>query len=123
MIQLVIHPYRLKDIWAFDHEHDTTIGEGLLNGTEVVIDRYYKELTGQQPVPGSKMTFALNTEYFPEATTFLELLSTNKEGSIYIDANTGMKVWLCPWLQGYFGEVPAVIFVEAKPSDNLSNVV
>lgn len=112
-MKLVVHPYKSpRKIWAFDHEHNNTKGEGLMNGTEKVIDCYYYNLTGKQPVPGDRMKFTLDTEPFPEATTFLTLQETDKNGSVYKDKLTGMEVWLCPWLQGYFGNVPETIYIQ-----------
>jgi hypothetical protein len=26
-----------------------------------------------------------------------------------------LPVWLCPWLQGYFGEVPDEIYIKVRP--------
>lgn len=83
-----------------------------MNGTEEVIDFYFQNLTGKPPVPGDRMKFTLDTEYFPEATTFLSLQETDENGSVYMDERTEMQVWLCPWLQGYFGEVPQTIYIQ-----------
>lgn len=110
---LTVQPYKtLQGIWEFDHEHNNTVGEGLLNGTETVIDTYYQKLTGEVPVPGDQMQFTLDTEPFPEAVTHLTLQETDEFGSVYTDKMTGMTVWLCPWLQGYFGEVPQTIYIQ-----------
>lgn len=112
-MKLTVFPYKTAfGIWAFDHDHNNTVAEGLLNGTELVIDAYYKSLTGKDPQPGSKMRFDLATEPFPEATTQLNLVRTDENGSDYVDKLTGMDVWLCPWLQGFFGHVPEVIYIK-----------
>jgi hypothetical protein len=112
-MKLIVQPYKtIQGIWEFDHEHNDTVGEGLLNGTEKVIDAYYYCLTKEAPTPGNQMQFTLDTEPFPEAVTFLTLQETDEVGSVYTDKMTGMTVWLCPWLQGYFGEVPRTIFIQ-----------
>jgi hypothetical protein len=112
-MRLVVQPYKTaQGIWEFDHDHNNTVGEGLLNGTEDVIDVYYQNLTGKAPIPGNQMQFTLDTEPFSEATTFLTLQRTDQNGSVYTDRQTEMEVWLCPWLQGYFGEVPHTIYIK-----------
>lgn len=109
---LVVVPYKTTSgIWAFDHEHQNTVAEGLLNGTELVIDHYFKVITGQSPVPSDTIKITLSTRPFPEAITTLHFVSTNPEGTDYVDSATNMDIWLCPWLQGYFGHVPRTIYV------------
>lgn len=111
-MKLTVNPYKTSyGIWAFDHEHGDTVGEGLLNGTEIVIDTYFQNLTGRPPEVGDKMVFVLDTEPFPEATTFLTYTGGDEDGSVFTDKLTGMEVWLCPWLQGFFGYVPKTIFI------------
>ena len=116
-MQLTVHPYRTRQgVWAFNHDHKNTVGELLLNGTELVIDTYYKILTGRDPNQGDRITFLLSTEPFtdPDAATVLTLTGGDDEGSNYVDQHTGMPLWLCPWLQGFFGYVPDTIYV--RPS-------
>lgn len=114
-MNLVVLPYKTEHgIWAFDHDHNSTVEEGLLNGTEVVIDRYFETLTGEPPEVGSQMKFTLDTEPFPEATTALDIVSTSETGTFYVDRLTEMSVWLCPWLQGFFGHVPETIYVRPE---------
>ena len=97
--------------WAFDHEHQDTIGEALLNGTEKVIDDYYFICTNQNAVHEDKIKFWLSTESFESSVTHLTLVSTDDDGSYYLDDLTKASVWLCPWLQGYFNEVPDKLYV------------
>ena len=110
-MRLIVNPYKTtQGIWAFDHAHGDTVGEALMNGTEAAIDYYYYLATGNQPKVGDQMTFTLDTDPFPEAITALEFISTNDSGTNYKDRLTDMPVWLCPWLQGFFGAVPPVIY-------------
>lgn len=111
-MRLEVQPYKSpRKIWTFDHEHNQTKGEGLLNGTELVIDEYFRNLAGRDPIPGDQMRFILDTEPFAEATTVLIRTGGDENGTTYIDQMTGMPVWLCPWLQGYFGYVPDFIYI------------
>jgi hypothetical protein len=113
-MQLTVHPYRTRqDVWAFNHNHNNTVGELLMNGTELVIDAYYKALTGQDPKQGDRITFLLSTEPITvmESVTTLTYSGGDENGSHFVDQKTGMPLWLCPWLQGFFGHVPHTIYV------------
>lgn len=121
-MDLIIYPYRLQDgSWAFDHDHNNTIGEGLINGTDKVLDAYFVELNlnGESPVPGDKLKVKVSTIpfFFIDSTagqvihTALDLVTRDYGGSTYIDRRTQREVWLCPWLQGYFGFVPKSLYV------------
>lgn len=101
-------------IWAFDHEHQNTVSEALCNGTESVIDWYYEMLNETKPIPGNKIHFYLDTEPFQSAITEIKLIDTDEFGSVYKDKFSSMSLWLCPWLQGYFGEVPNVIYIHCE---------
>ena len=64
------------------------------------------------PIVGDKIGFYLSTEKLESATTQINLRETSEFGSYYIDQLSELEVWLCPWLQGYFGEVPQRIYIE-----------
>lgn len=111
-MKLKILAYKSESgIWAFDHEHQDTVAEALCNGTENVIDWYFEMLNERKPVVSDKIYFALDTEPFNESITEIKLVETDQYGSVYKDKVSGMNLWLCPWLQGYFGEVPEIIYV------------
>lgn len=118
-MELTIFPYKTQStIWAFDHEHQNTKAEGLLNGTELVLDAYFQLLNKQTPRPGDRLKVIASTDDYvtPKdgsnpAITCLSLLSSDEYGSVYEDECSNKLVWLCPWLQGYFGEVPDLIYV------------
>lgn len=118
-MNLTIQPYRLEAIWAFDHPHNQTVGEELTNGTELAIDHYYRLVTGRDPQKGSTLQFTLDTKPFSDAITTLVLQETDQFGSTYTDTLTEMPVWLCPWLQGFFGAVPSTIYVSVKALDSV----
>lgn len=98
-------------IWAFDHDHKNTIAEALCNGTEHVIDWYYEMLNETKPVSGDKIHFYLNTDKFDYAISEINLIKTEQFGSTYKDKLSSMQLWLCPWLQGYFNEVPKKMYI------------
>lgn len=111
-MELKITAYKTEsEIWAFDHKHENTIEEALCNGTEYVIDWYYEMLNETKPIIGDKINFYLNTEEFEGSITEIKLIETDEFGSVYKDKLSSMELWLCPWLQGYFGEVPDMIYI------------
>lgn len=100
------------EIWAFDHEHQNTEYEALCNGTELVLDWYFEVLNYKKPISGDRLEIQLATEnelIYPISE--LNLIQTCDTGSVYVDKFSGKEVWLCPWLQGYFGHVPEHIQV------------
>ena len=111
---IVLAQKRTDGLYHFNHPHNDTIEELLCNGTEKAIDTHYYFLTGRNPVPGNTIQITLNTEE-PENEddydTFLTLQETDEEGSTYFDEILYCDVWLCPWLQGFFGEVPEKIYI------------
>ncbi len=106
---------REDDLYHFNHPHNDTVEELLCNGTEKVIDTHYYFITAKNPIPGDEIEITLTTEK-PENEddydTYLTLQETDDEGSTYLDEVVCDKVWLCPWLQGFFGEVPDEIYIK-----------
>lgn len=101
--------------WAFDHEHMNTVGEPLCNGTELVMDEYFKIDMKRDPVVGDQMFVQVDTEDFEDSDTVLSFQSTNDEGTVYLDMVLFENVWLCPWLQSYFGYKPDTLYAKLKP--------
>ena len=61
------------------------------------------------------MEIILNTEEPADYDTLLVKEVSDEEGTTYTDTTLCAPLWLCPWLQGYFGEVPEEIFVKVRP--------
>ena len=121
-MNLYIDCKRTSTCWVFDHEHQNTIDEPLCNGTENVIDHYYELFKGDKPEVGDRLCFFISTEKFPDSTSKLELLDSSDYGSNFVDNFSKMKVWLCPWLQGYFGFVPSRIYFKCElPFEGVSD--
>lgn len=124
-MDLGIVAYRLEDgLWAFDYEPNDTIEELLCNGTEEVIDSYYYFSTGKDAVAGDRMRIHLSDEEPDDWDTVLTFQYGDADGSTYMDEVMCAKVWLCPWLQGYFGYIPGHIWVSIDPvNDGLEHFV
>ena len=119
-MNLFITARKTPTCWVFDHEHQNTVNEALCNGTELAIDWYYQSIENKTPIIGDQLEFYLSTEKFEDAITKVELIETDEVGSTYKDSLSGMTIWLCPWLQGYFGEVPQKIYVSCFPVRTIS---
>lgn len=108
--------YRLDSgAWAFDHEHMNTVAEPLCNGTELVMDQYFEIDMKRKPISGDQMQVSVSVEDFEESDTVLSLQSTNDSGTTYLDMVLFENVWLCPWLQSYFGYKPDTLYVKLTP--------
>ena len=115
-MELTIVAYKLEDgLWAFDHPHNDTVQELLLNGTEEAIDEHFYFGTGRHAVEKDQMEIILNTEEPTDYDTLLVKEVGDEEGTTYTDTTLCAPVWLCNWLLGYFGEVPEEIFVKVRP--------
>jgi hypothetical protein len=115
-MELTIVAYKLEDgLWAFDHPHNNTVQELLLNGTEEAIDEHFYFESGRHAVEKDQMEIILNTEEPADYDTLLVKEVSDDDGTTYMDTTLCIPVWLCPWLQGYFGEVPEEIFVKVRP--------
>jgi hypothetical protein len=102
-------------IWVFDHEHQNTVAEPLCNGTELVLDEYFRIGMNRDSKPNDKMEVFVSTEDFEESDTVLSFQSTNDSGTVYLDMVLFEEVWLCPWLQSYFGYKPTELYVKLTP--------
>lgn len=110
-------------IWVFDHEHLNTVAEPLCNGTELVLDEYFQIDMGRDPNPNDQMHVVVDTEDFGDSDTVLSLQSTNDVGTTYLDMVLFEEVWLCPWLQSYFGYKPNELYVKLTPvNPGLKNI-
>ena len=91
--------------------------EALCNGTEKVIDYYFKQLNGKSPETKDSISMTVSTTKSDEYLYTTKLEYDGPDGSMqgssnYTDVNTGKTVWLCPVLQVMFGTVPPVLYVK-----------
>jgi len=115
-MELTIVAYKLEDgLWAFDHPHNNTVQELLLNGTEEAIDEHFYFESGRYPVEKDQMEIILNTEEPTDYDTLLVKEVSDEEGTTYTDTTLCIPVWLCNWNQGYFGFVPEELYVKVRP--------
>jgi hypothetical protein len=118
-MELTVIAYKLEDgLWAFDHPHNNTVQELLMNGTEEAIDEHFYLDMGRHAVTNDKIEIILNTEQPVDYDTLLVKEISDDEGTTYTDTTLCIPVWLCPWLQGYFGSIPEELYVNVRPINN-----
>lgn len=110
----VIAVKRDDGLYHFDHSHKDTVEELLCNGTEKVIDDHFYFSSNRYAKAGDKIEISLFLTEPEDYDTLLTLQSTDDEGSVYLDTVLCDDVWLCPWLQGYFGYVPDEIYIKVR---------
>ena len=116
MKELTIIAVKREDgLYHFNHLHNETVEELLMNGTEESIDEHYYFITGHNPVEGDEVEITLYLEEPKDYDTLLVKEITDEEGTTYTDTTMCVPVWLCPWLQGYFGFVPEEIYIKVNP--------
>ena len=111
-MQLNLTAIKKDSIWVFDHEHQNTVEEPLCNGTELVLNEYYEIDMSRSAKKGDRLDIIVSTVSFDQYDTELQLQKTDDEGSVYLDTELYEKVWLCPWLQSYFGNIPEKLYVK-----------
>lgn len=123
-MKIEITAYKTKSgVWAFDHEHQNTVAEPLCNGTELVLDEYFRIEMKRDAKPNDQMKIIADTEDFTDSDTVLSFQSTNESGTVYLDMVLFEEVWLCPWLQSYFGHKPSELYVKLSPvNPGLKNI-
>lgn len=115
-MKIEITAYKTKSgVWVFDHEHQNTVAEPLCNGTELVLDEYFRIEMKRDAKPSDQMEIIADTEDFTDSDTVLSFQSTNDSGTVYLDMVLFEEVWLCPWLQSYFGYKPSELYVKLTP--------
>jgi hypothetical protein len=115
-MELTIIAYKLFDgMWAFNHPHNDTVQELLMNGTEEAIDEHFYFGTGRHAVENDQMEIILNTEEPADYDTLLVKEVNDADGTTYMDTTLCIPVWLCNWNQGYFGFVPEELYVKVRP--------
>jgi hypothetical protein len=115
-MDLNIVAYKLpNNLWAFDYEPNNTVEELLMNGTEEVIDSYYYFIVGEDANPGDKIKIYLSDKEISDWDTILSIECGDEQGTTYSDAVMCSNVWLCKWLDNYFGHLPETIWVRITP--------
>ena len=115
-MELTVTAVKREDgLYHFNHSHNDTVEELLMNGTEEVLDEHYYFFTHKFPISGDEIEIILNTEEPADYDTLLVKEVSDDDGTTYTDTTLCSPVWLCPWLEGYFGHRPDEIYIKLKP--------
>ena len=99
----VVSIKREDNLYHFNHPHNDTVEELLMNGTEVAIDEHCFFKTGKYPIEGDEVEISLFLGEPDDYDTLLVKEVSDEDGTTYTDTTLCIPVWLCPWNQGYFG--------------------
>jgi len=115
-MELIVTAVKRDDgLYHFNHFHNDTVEELLMNGTEEVLDEHFYFGTGRHAVENDQMEIILNTEEPADYDTLLVKEVSDDDGTTYTDTTLCSPVWLCNWNQGYFGFVPEELYVKVRP--------
>ena len=116
IMELTVIAVKRKDsLYHFNHPHNDTVEELLMNGTEESIDEHFYFKAGKYPVEGDEVEISLYTEAPDEYDTLLLKEVSDEDGTTYTDTTMCLPVWLCNWNQSYFGYVPEELYVKVRP--------
>jgi hypothetical protein len=105
-------------VWVFSLPQFLTFNESLCNGTEKVMDYWYTQLSGKEPVTGSKLKVVVSKVEQLNWTTKVNWLYEDPlwtESNYYYDTKSNMDLWLCPYVQVLFKEVPESMWLTLTP--------
>jgi hypothetical protein len=118
-----LNTYKEGSYWSFDLPEFLTWQELFCGGTELVLDYFYKVITGgATPKDGSYLKLTVSSKKMKGATTkcvFLYPDPKSTSSSYYLDTTTGLDVWLCPYLQVLFKGVPDELYLKMETTDEV----
>lgn len=104
-------------VWVFSLPQFLTFNESFCNGTEKVFDYWFEKQTGYMPVLGSTMVVTVSKvlpQQFDTKLLWMYCDTMWPDSNYYYDKGSEMDVWLCPYLQVLFKEVPDSLYVSFK---------
>ena len=108
---LVIFPYKVGGIWAFDDEATGLVREPFVDEVNGFIDK----LTEHIPNAEAGFRLIFSAKQFPGFTMSLKRVKEEFEGNWYscneMDNELG---WLCPALLKYFESAPEELYAKAE---------
>lgn len=105
--------------WVFSLPRFLTFNEALTNGTELVLDYHFEQLTGRKPQSEDTMIMTVSKVELADYTTKCLHWAPDDnwaESNWYIDHGSQLDVWLCPYLQVLFKEVPKELWIKLIPT-------
>lgn len=120
-MKYTIYPYVSKwqtsRVWVFDDPAKGLINEGLVSGTDVLLDRLAAQFPNGEK--GFALTFSDKPFKGHQLAFDWQKSDTGRDlaegcgGNWYTEQGTGHECWLCPALFKYFDKAPTHIYVMA----------
>ena len=107
----VIVPYKWEGMWVFDDPNVGLQKEPFVSGADDMIDVLVIDIPKAEH--GFRLIFSGSP--FPGHQAVVEWRREEHGGNWYYAPAYDMEGWLCPALMKYFDQVPARIFIQAKP--------
>lgn len=111
-------PYKNPDgSWGFDLPMLLTINEKLINGTDQCLDYYWEKLMGSKPQPGDQLKMLCSSEPLEDGNCLLLFQGDDDlspDSSYYLDNESGILCWLCPYLTFLFGSKPNKLYLKLE---------
>ena len=105
--------------WSFDLEDYGVKDEGLVGGTEKVIDYHYENLSHMFADENSQAELIISTSPTSDYTTVLYLMDEDPampNSHHYYDTTSELVCWLCPMLIHMYGQAPERLYVTVTPT-------
>ena len=107
----------LDGTWEFDLPQFKTFSELFVGNTEKVLDMHYNKLSETPADQYSTMTLTVSRNTLPNHTTMCRFVKPCQDfqgASIYLDDVFLEEVWLCPYLQTLFKDVPQKLYLKME---------
>jgi len=109
---MVIFPYKVGGIWAFDDEATGLVREPFVDEVNSFIDK----LTAHIPGAAAGFRLIFSAKPFPGYALSFKRVKEEFEGNWYSCNELGDEQgWLCPALFKYFDGAPSNLFAKAEP--------
>jgi hypothetical protein len=109
---MVIFPYKINGVWAFDDERAGLVREPFVGAVNAFIDKMAEKV----PDAESGIRLFFSARPFPGYTLSFVLLREEFEGNWYAcNELGGQQGWLCPAMFKYFDVAPSELYAKAEP--------
>ena len=105
----------ISGYWIFSFPEYWIINESFCGGTELIIDEFFKDKTGKEPITGDEFDLTATSIKPDSFKSLWEHHSPDPnwtESNIYSCTQTTKFAWLCPMLQPLFGGLPLKLWIQ-----------
>jgi NAD-dependent deacetylase len=110
-VTFMIEIYKWEGFWVFDDARVGLVKEGLINGTNLIIDELVKGCGKQKSY---NLIFSNVPMFGYIELTWLKMENSTEGGHWYHSEDLNLDGWLCPALYLYFKEVPEKLYINIE---------